>query len=116
MGVRASVIHSRVVGSDHVASEDYKRDRGYSYKNYITEGSLLFEYNFFDINDEHGKNHSPYIFAGIGAFMYNENKYTVENTFARNENGTIKIGRASCRERVKSKVGEVIVRDRRKET
>lgn len=89
MGVRASVIHSRVVGSDHVASEDYKRDRGYSYKNYITEGSLLFEYNFFDINDEHGKNHSPYIFAGIGAFMYNENKYTVENTFARDENGTI---------------------------
>lgn len=89
MGVRASLIHSKVVGSDHTAPEAYKRKRGYSYKNYITEGSLLFEYNFFDINDQHGKKHSPYIFAGVGAFMYNENKYTVENTFARDEFGIV---------------------------
>ncbi|HUH35769.1 MAG TPA: DUF6089 family protein [Moheibacter sp.] len=89
MGVRANLMFSKVVGSDYVAPEQYKKNRGYSYKNNITEASLLFEYNFFDINDEKGKKHSPYIFAGIGVFMYNENRYTVNNTFARDANGVI---------------------------
>lgn len=89
MGIRASVMFSRAVGADWVAPEQYKKARNYLYNNHITEGSILFEYNFFDINDEHGKKHSPYIFGGIGAFMYDELSYTVNNTFARDENGVI---------------------------
>lgn len=89
MGIRANLTFSRVVGSDYAAAENYKQSRGYAYKNYITEGALLFEYNFFDINDKHGKKHSPYIFGGIGAFMYNENKYTVNNEFTRDEHGVV---------------------------
>lgn len=89
MGVRFNGIYSRVVGADASAPEQYKKQRDYAYKNNIIEGSLVFEYNFFDINDEHGKKHSPYIFAGVGAFLYDKALYTVENTFARNENGVI---------------------------
>lgn len=87
MGVRAGITFSQVVGSDWVAPEQYKRIRNYAYKNTITEGSLLFEYNFFDINDEYGSKHSPYIFGGVAAFMYNESKYTVNNNLARDVNG-----------------------------
>ena len=89
MGVRAGITFSQVVGSDWVAPEQYKRLRNYAYKNSITEGSLLFEYNFFDINDEYGSKHSPYIFGGVAAFMYNEAKYTVNNNFARDDNGVL---------------------------
>lgn len=89
MGVRFNGIYSRVVGADASAPEQYKKQRDYAYKNNIIEGSLVFEYNFFDINDEHGKKHSPYIFAGVGAFLYDKALYTVENTFARDENGVI---------------------------
>lgn len=89
MGVRFNGIFSRVVGADASAPEQYKRQRNYAYKNNIIEGSLVFEYNLFDINDEDGKKHSPYIFGGIGAFMYDKSLYTVNNTFARDANGVL---------------------------
>lgn len=89
MGVRFNAIYGKVIGNDAVAPEAYKRERGYAYKNNILEGSLLFEYNFFDINNENAAKHSPFIFAGIGAFMYDKNLYTVTNTFARNPDGTL---------------------------
>ena len=89
MGVRFNGIYSRVVGADASAPEQYKKDRNYAYKNNIIEGSLVFEYNFFNINNEDGRKHSPYIFGGVGAFMYDKALYTVENTFARDENGVI---------------------------
>ena len=83
MGVRFNLMFGKAIGTDSAAPESYKRERGYSYKNNITEGSLVFEYNFFDINDEHGRKHSPYIFGGVGAFMYNKNLYSVEHAFRR---------------------------------
>jgi len=89
MGVRFNGIFSRVVGADASAPEYYKRERNYAFKNNIIEGSLVLEYNFFDINDEHGKKHSPYIFAGVGAFMYDKLLYNVDNSFARDPNGVI---------------------------
>ena len=89
MGFRLNAIYGKVLGADVTAPEDYKKRRDYVYKNNILEGSLLFEYNFFDINNEDGKTHSPYIFGGIGAFMYDQNKYVVNNTFARDANGVL---------------------------
>jgi len=89
MGVRFNGIYSRVVGADASAPEQYKKKRNYAYKNYIMEGSLIFEYNFFDINNEDGRKHSPYIFGGVGAMMYDKALYTVNQTFARDENGVI---------------------------
>lgn len=89
MGLRFNAIYGKVIGNDDVAPERYKKERGYAYKNNILEGSILFEYNFFDINNENAAKHSPFIFAGIGAFMYDSNKYTVTNSFARDANGVI---------------------------
>lgn len=89
MGVRLSGLYGKVLGADVTAPESYKKKRDYVYKNNIIEGALVFEYNFFDINNEDGKKHSPYIFGGVGAFMYDQLKYTVNNTFARNDNGQI---------------------------
>lgn len=89
MGIRAGLTFGKVVGSDWVAPEQYKKRRNYAYRNNITEGAVLFEYNFLDINDEHGSKHSPFIFGGLAAFMYSEMKYTVNNNFTRDENGVI---------------------------
>lgn len=89
MGVRFNAIYGKVIGNDATAPETYKKQRGYAYKNNIIEGSLLFEYNFFDINNENAAKHSPFIFAGIGAFMYDKNLYTVTHSFARDQNGVI---------------------------
>lgn len=83
MGVRFNGIYGKVIGNDAVAPEKYKKQRGYAYKNNILEASLVFEYNFFDINNEDGKKHSPYIFGGVGAFMFNKNLYAVNHTFTR---------------------------------
>lgn len=89
MGFRFNAIYGKVIGNDAVAPEAYKKERRYAYKNNIIEGSLLFEYNFFDINNENAAKHSPFIFAGIGAFMYDKNLYTVTNSIARNPDGTL---------------------------
>ncbi|MFV0305850.1 MAG: DUF6089 family protein [Moheibacter sp.] len=89
MGFRLSGTYGKVIGADFSAPEEYKKERGYTYKNNIIEGALLFEYNFFNINEKDGKKHSPYIFGGIGAFFYDKNLYTVNHTFERDENGVI---------------------------
>src|SRR5690606_1663105 len=89
MGLRFNAIYAKVIGNDKTAPEKFKRERGYAYKNNILEGSLLFEYNFFDINNENAAKHSPYIFGGIGAFMFDKNLYTITHTFATNDQGVI---------------------------
>lgn len=89
MGFRLSGTYGKVLGADFSAPEQYKKERDYVYKNNIIEGALLFEYNFFDINNEHGRKHSPYIFGGIGAFFYDKLLYTVNHSFARDENGVL---------------------------
>lgn len=75
--------------NDINSTEDYRYYRGASYNNKVIEASILFEYNFFPINSEQKFAHSPYIFAGIGAFGYNKNTYTVTNSFVRDTDGNI---------------------------
>lgn len=89
MGLRGNVIFSSVAGNDRHSPEEYKINRGYQYKNNIAEGSVVFEYNLFNINEEYGSRFSPFIFGGIGFFMYDTSKYTVENSFARDDTGVI---------------------------
>lgn len=89
MGFRLNALYGKAIGSDLVSAENYKKERGYTYKNNIIEGSLIFEYNFFDINDFYGRKHSPYIFAGLGAFMHDKLLYKVDHSFTRDENGVI---------------------------
>lgn len=89
MGFRLSATFAQAVGIDANAPEDYKKKRDYQFKNNIAEGALLFEYNFFDINDEYGRKYSPYIFGGVAAYMYDNLKYNVDHSFLRDENGVI---------------------------
>lgn len=93
MGARFNLMYAKVIGNDAVAPESYKKDRNYSYNNSIIEASLLYEYNFFDINNEDGRKHSPYIFAGVGAFMYDKLSYNVNHTFKMDDLGVV-IGEA----------------------
>lgn len=89
MGLRFNALFGRVIGADYAAPEQYKRRRDYTYKNKIWEASIVFEYNFLNINDFYGSKHSPFIFAGVAAFMYDNLLYDVNHTFARDENGVI---------------------------
>lgn len=75
MGFRANISYSRVGADDNKSKEQYKIDRNKSFRNNIVEGSIVFEYNFFNINDDIERGHSPYIFFGLGAFSAKEKNY-----------------------------------------
>jgi len=75
MGFRLNLSLARVGASDHIADEQYKLDRDKQFGNRIYEGSLVYEYNFLDINDDQYFAHSPYMFFGIGLANYQVAKY-----------------------------------------
>lgn len=75
MGFRANLSYSRVGAYDSHSEELYKKDRRKSFSNNIVEGSIVFEYNFFNINDDVQNANSPYIFFGLGAFSAKEKNY-----------------------------------------
>lgn len=87
--LRFQVSAAKIAGNDRSSAEDYRHYRGSSYVGNIYEASLLFEYNFFPINSEQKTAHSPYIFAGIGAFAHARSKYDVFYQFKRDESGNI---------------------------
>lgn len=72
MGLRANVSYSRPLASDHLSGEQYKIERNFRFSNRILEGAILYEYNFFNINDNQEKAHSPYIFGGVGISSFNK--------------------------------------------
>lgn len=80
-GLRFNLTYAHLLGNDRLAAEDYRFNRGAKYTNNIFEASLVYEYNFFPINSEQERAHSPYIFAGLGAFAYNHPKYTVSHSY-----------------------------------
>ena len=64
--VRLNVGFSNVQFIDAVAKENYRRNRRLYGTNSIIEADLIFEYNFFPVNDEQKSLLSPYIFGGVG--------------------------------------------------
>ncbi|MEY8761478.1 DUF6089 family protein [Chryseobacterium tongliaoense] len=85
--VRLDLGYNQVQFSDKAAKEDYRRNRNSYGKNNIYEASLMFEYNFFPINNEQVSMVSPYIFGGIGALMFDAPKATLVNDFKRDQDG-----------------------------
>lgn len=75
MGLRFNFSHSRVGANDSKSDEDFKKERDRSFRNTIIEGSILYEYNFFDINEDQQFSHSPYIFLGMGIANYKTLSY-----------------------------------------
>lgn len=79
MGLRLNLGFNHVVFNDKKAREDYRTARGFSGKNNIMEAAVIFEYNFFDINDEQHFAQSPYIFGGVATFMSKDRLYRFEH-------------------------------------
>ncbi len=87
MGLRLNIGLNHVEFRDKLAREDYRIIRDRFGDNDIYEGSVLFEYAFFDINDEQQFAHSPYIFAGFGAFMFKDRNYKFVHYLNEDANG-----------------------------
>lgn len=86
--VRLNVSYSNVQFIDALAKETYRRNRKLWGTNTIVEADLIFEYNFFPVNDEQKGLASPYIFAGLGGLYTNATKVTIAHDFRRDANGT----------------------------
>ncbi|WP_294331599.1 DUF6089 family protein [uncultured Chryseobacterium sp.] len=85
--VRLDLGYNQIQFNDKVAKEDYRRNRNSFGKNDVYEASLVFEYNFFPVNNEQKGMVSPYIFGGVGALMFDAPKATITNDFRRDADG-----------------------------
>lgn len=85
--VRLDLGYNQVQFSDKAAKEEYRKNRNAFGKNDVYEASLVFEYNFFPVNNEQESMVSPYIFGGIGGIMFNSPKATLNHDFRRNSDG-----------------------------
>ncbi len=68
---RASALVAGISGDDAKSSEPRRQERGYQFKNTITEFSLGVEYTFWDFNMYSGRPVStPYLYTGVTYFNY----------------------------------------------
>ena len=85
--VRLNIGYSHIQFIDALAKEQYRRNRKLWGTNSIVEADLIFEYNFFPVNDEQKSLLSPYIFGGVGAMLASTPQLIVENDFRRDVGG-----------------------------
>lgn len=85
--VRLNIGYSHIQFIDALAKEQYRRNRKLWGTNSIMEADLLFEYNFFPVNNEQQSMASPYVFGGVGGMLMNATKVTLENDFNRDAGG-----------------------------
>ena len=85
--VRLNIGYSHIQFIDALAKEQYRRNRKLWGTNSIVEADLIFEYNFFPVNDEQKSLLSPYIFGGVGAMLANTPQLIIENDFRRDSGG-----------------------------
>jgi opacity protein-like surface antigen len=85
--VRLDLGYNQIQFSDKAAKEEYRQNRNAFGKNNVYEASLMFEYNFFPVNNEQNGMLSPYIFAGIGGIAFDAPKATLVNDFKRDADG-----------------------------
>lgn len=85
--VRLDLGYNQIQFSDKAAKEEYRVNRNSYGKNNVYEASLMFEYNFFPVNNEQVSMVSPYIFGGIGALMFDAPKADLINDFRRDADG-----------------------------
>ncbi len=69
--LRASVNYGFIQNDDAESSFENRIERNLSFQSQILEASALLEFNFFEFRPGTKKNHTPYIFAGIGIFSFN---------------------------------------------
>ncbi len=76
--LRLNAAFGKLTMKDADSDEQYKLDRNLNRTNYVGEGSLIFEFNFFDFNGIHRNAHTPYLFVGIGGFSYQKQDLTFD--------------------------------------
>jgi hypothetical protein len=78
--IRASGSYGQIYANDAQSSLDYRVDRNYEFRSNIFEAAVIMEFNFLPyITGSKTKNHSSYIFGGIGLFTFNpQGKYNDE--------------------------------------
>jgi len=70
IAVKANFLKSTVKGDDLITK--YRQERAINFNSDIYELSVVLEFNFFDYFTGSSRNFvSPYIFGGIGGFMFN---------------------------------------------
>lgn len=68
---RGTIMVAGISGDDADASDVRRQQRGYSFKNTITELSVGLEYTFWEFNLHKGEPQSaPYLYTGITYFLY----------------------------------------------
>lgn len=85
--VRLNLGYSHIQFDDRVAKENYRRYRKLHGTNSIYEVDVLYEYNFFPVNDEQKSLLSPYIFGGLGGMITYVAQAKIENDFNRDTAG-----------------------------
>lgn len=85
--VRFNLGYSHIQFIDNLAKEQYRRNRNLAGTNSVAELDVLFEYNFFPVNDEQKSLLSPYIFGGFGALLASTPQLVIEHDFRRDSNG-----------------------------
>jgi len=76
---RLSILHTTLEGDDKNASENRRQERGYAFKNQVTEASLGIEYTFWEWNLHNLKQQfTPYLYTGLTG-VFTEDKYLNRN-------------------------------------
>ncbi len=71
-GIRFQGRIGEVKNDDALSNWVYKQERNLSFRSSLWEAAVMVEINFFEyITGSKKKNHTPYIFAGIGLFGFN---------------------------------------------
>lgn len=81
--VRLNVGYSHLQFADEFAKEQYRFNRKLWGTNSVVHADLIFEYNFFPVNDEQKSLLSPYVFGGLGGYIASTPQLTVEADFRR---------------------------------
>ncbi|MFV0237294.1 MAG: DUF6089 family protein [Flavobacteriales bacterium] len=76
--LRLNAAFGKLSMKDTESDEQYKIDRNLTRTSYIGEGSLIFEFNFFDFNGVHQNAHTPYLFVGIGGLSYKRQDLSID--------------------------------------
>lgn len=89
---RFSIIQSKLKGNDLDSDVPGRKQRGFSFKNSITEASAGLEFNFFDFNlHEMERKTTPYVYTGITYTIYDGLFYAGNTTKSDSQHGTVGI-------------------------
>lgn len=70
---RFSLMQATISGNDAKSKVSGRKQRGFEFKNSITEISAGLEFNFFDFNlHQMNRKITPYVFTGVNYFTYNQ--------------------------------------------